>query len=74
MNLKHQGKYAEAMQVFEACLAANPNDELALYGKGWVLAEQGNKQGAADAFSKFLAVSKDKAKIAKVKQALSRLK
>jgi hypothetical protein len=83
MNAKHKGGpdgYANALTIFTGVLATNPKDALALRGKAWIEAEQGQsgqaaaKEAAKTDFRAFLAVSKDKKQNAMAKAALSRLK
>jgi hypothetical protein len=83
MNAKHKGGpdgYAKAMAIFTSVLATNPKDALALRGKAWIEAEQGQsgqaaaKEAAKADFKAFLLVSKDKKQNALASAALKRLK
>lgn len=71
---KHAGKYDEAYAIFNANLASNPKDSLALYGKAWIEAERQQKAQAVGTFHQFLAVSKESSKNKEAKAALGRLK
>lgn len=75
--LKHAGGtsgYDQALAVFEANIAKNPGDSLALYGKAWIQAERQQKTEAVTTFNSFLKVSKDSSKNQEARKALARLK
>lgn len=71
---KHAGKYDEAYAIFNANLATNPKDALALYGKAWIEAERMQKPQALQTFGTFLAVSKDGSKNKEARAAVGRIK
>jgi hypothetical protein len=80
INIKHTGDYATALAIFEANLGSNPKDSLALWGKAWILAEQGVtksdaklKADAVTTFKSFLGASSEGSKTREAKAALKRL-
>ncbi|HCU34100.1 MAG TPA: hypothetical protein DGT21_01260 [Armatimonadetes bacterium] len=78
LQLKHAGDYDAAANEFRGAMAANPDDEKAIWGLAWVLAEQGEsdpakRQEAKGLFEKFVGMSGDSAKVSEAKAALGRI-
>jgi len=78
LQLKHAGDYDAAANEFRGAMAADPNDEKAIWGLAWVLAEQGEsdpakRQEAKGLFEKFAGMSSDSAKVSEAKAALGRI-
>ncbi len=78
LQLKHEGDYDAAANEFRGAMTADPNDEKAIWGLAWVLAEQGEsdpakRQEAKGLFEKFVGMSSDSAKVSEAKAALGRI-
>jgi tetratricopeptide (TPR) repeat protein len=72
--LWNAGKIADAKKQFEAVVAANPNHAEAHYQLGMALVNEGNLNGAADQFAKYLELAPTGPNAATAKGLLAQLK
>lgn len=72
--LWNAGKIPEAKKQFEAAIAANPSHAESHYQLGMALVNEGNLNGAADEFSKYLELSPNGPNAAQAKALVAQLK